>query len=364
MARQREKTDRRVRRDLSRMGIGVLQLTSPATNRRAIERHHAIVDKLVEDSQVEVLRALKDRKVSLDELVDLERQGRLSGAGVLATVQLQRPLFAAWDEAAARLGKGAAGRRRYAVTRLSLERKGAPIITAQTLVADLGDPAKVDWEALRAQWEGSPADWNHLRRAVSRLLTVLLGDKFHPFRRQVVSRIPLVHEPARTPDLSPERFWAIMERTREDARAAYVTLVATGMRIGEYLACTKDHLLPATASVRVPGTKTEGSAAVIAVDERLWPWVQAGIPAPLQYKRLREIWHEACAAAGVEHVVLHDLRHCHAQWATDQGAALARVAGSLRHSSTTMTERYARSTDTRQVSSAVADALLRGTKRA
>lgn len=357
MARTREKTDRRIRRDLTRMGVGILQITSPATTRRGIERHHAIVDRLVEDSQVDVLRALKVKQVSLDELVDLERQGKLSGANVLASVQLQRPLFEAWAAVEDRMGKGDAGRRRYHVSRLALERKGAPHITGDTLVADL---VKVDWEALRTAWGGSLADWMHLRRAVSRFLTVVLGDKYHPYRRQVVERIPWIKEPGRTPDLSPERFWMIVEAAREDARAAFVTLAATGMRVGEYLRCTTDNLLPATASVRVPGTKTEASAAVIQVDERLWPWVVAGIPAPLQYKRLRELWQQACAQVEAKGLVLHDLRHCHAQWATDQGMGLSRVAGSLRHASTSMTERYARTADTRHVSSAVADAMFKG----
>lgn len=364
MARTREKSDRRIRRDLTRMGVGILQITSPATNRRAIERHHAIVDRLVEDSQVEVLRALIARRVSLDELVDLERQGRLTGAGVLASVQLQRPLFAAWDEVAARMGKGRQGARRYQTTRIALERKGAPQITAETRVADLGDPAKVDWEALRARWGGSGSDWNHVRRAISRLLTILLGHKLHPARGQIVALIPLAAEPHRVPDLSPARFWQIVRAARVDVQPALVTLAATGMRVGEYLACTTDHLRPAIRALQVPGTKTEGSAAVITIDERLWPWVEAAVPPPLAYKRLRELFQEACRAVGADELVLHDLRHCHAQWATDAGVALKKVSGSLRHATTATTERYAQSADTRQVSSAVADALLTGADRA
>jgi integrase len=359
MARKREATGRRIRRDLARMGVGVLDITSPATVRRAIERHHAIVDKLAEDSQVEVLRALRDRRISLDELVDLDRQGRLSGAGVLAAVQLQRPLFEAWAAAAERMGKSRPGSRRYAGTFSALQRRGAPIITAETLIADLAVPERVNWQALREQWGGSPADWMHVRRAISRLLTILLGDKYHPFRRQVVQLIPTAPEPPRTPDLSPDRFWKIVEAAREDLRPALVCLVATGMRVqSEYLKCTADHLLPETKAVRVPGTKTEGSNAVIHVDERLWPWVVAAIPAPLAYKALRNQWQAACAKAGVQDVVLHDLRHCHAQWATDGGMALRKVADSLRHATTTTTERYARGKDTRDVSSAVADSLM------
>lgn len=362
MGRKRESTDRRIRRDLSRMGVGLLDVTGGASGRRAIERYHAVVDKLIEDSQVEALRALKERQLSLDELVDLDRRGMMTGTGVLAAVKLQRPFFAAWDAVAPRLASGrGGGAQRYAVTRTALERKGAPIIDGNTLVADLALPEKVDWRALMAQWGGSASDWMHVRRAVSRVLTVLLGDKYHPFRRQVVQLIPTLAEPSRVPDLSPERFWAVVKVAREDVRAAFVTLVATGMRVrSEYLRCTEANLKPDVKAVQVPGTKTEGSAAVVHVDPRLWTWVTAGIPATVQYKRLRELWVAACREAGVEGITLHDLRHCHGQWATDQGIALQRVADSLRHSNSQTTQRYARSTDTRAVSSAVADALEGG----
>ena len=58
----------------------------------------------------------------------------------------------------------------------------------------------------------------------------------------------------------------------------------TGLRLGEYLRCRKEHLLPHTTSLNVPGRKTATSAAVLPIDERLWPWVVRAIPAPRSAK--------------------------------------------------------------------------------
>src|SRR5438874_13347534 len=91
----------------------------------------------------------------------------------------------------------------------------------------------------------------------------------------------------------------------EFVRAPLVTIVALGLRIGEYLRLDKHHLLPHTDSVRVPGKKTAGSADVVRVDERLWPWIVAGTPS-----------------------------------LTDEGAPEARVQVEMRHATAAMTRRY------------------------
>jgi integrase len=99
----------------------------------------------------------------------------------------------------------------------------------------------------------------------------------------------------------------------EHARAGAVVLVATGMRLGEYMRTTKDHLRPSTLGIDVPGTKTKASKAMIRVDERLWPWIEAGIPAPLKEGWLRRYWQRAYKKLGFKDLRLHDLRHCHGQ---------------------------------------------------
>ena len=47
------------------------------------------------------------------------------------------------------------------------------------------DLKSIDWALLHRNWPAGSADWNRLRSAVSRFLTMTLGDKYHPFRRVV-----------------------------------------------------------------------------------------------------------------------------------------------------------------------------------
>jgi integrase len=143
--------------------------------------------------------------------------------------------------------------------------------------------------------------------------TLYLGDVLHPLRRQVVKAIPTREEYSRVPDLPISLFYSIVEAAPEWVRPAYLTMAALGLRVGEYLKLTKNHLLPHTLSVRIPGTKTAESAAVVRVDERLWPWVVAAVPSPLAYKWLREYFKRAVKAVGAPlDLRLHDLRHCYA----------------------------------------------------
>jgi len=69
-----------------------------------------------------------------------------------------------------------------------------------------------------------------MRRALSSFLTTLLGDKYHPYRRRIITAIPIAHEVGRVPDLTPEVFWKVLEHIPEVYRPCYVALVATGLR--------------------------------------------------------------------------------------------------------------------------------------
>lgn len=273
----------RIRRDLTRLGLPPLQITSKAKTKRAYDAQRVVVDDLVEDGQVEALRAIVERRVSLEELVDAKRRGELGGPKILTNVALNENLWAAFDKQLPKMGKSKETRKRYAQSRRSLEAKaGIP------KGAKVNDLLLVQWDALSNDWGNSPSDWMHLRRFVSAFLSRQLGDVFHPFRRSVVSKIPTVNEVERVPDLTPEVFWKIIEKCPEHARPAYVTLVLTGMRRGEYLRCQKENLKPSILGVQIPGTKTRTSSATIYIEESMWPWVEAGIPSPLRYKRLRE----------------------------------------------------------------------------
>ena len=198
-----------------------------------------------------------------------------------------------------------------------------------------------------------------MRRAVSTFLTAILGDVYHPFRRAVMRYIPLAHEGGgRIPDLSAQDFWRIVEKMPEHAKPCPVVLVATGMRVGEYLRTTTAHLKPAIFGLEVPGTETGESRATVFVDERLWPWLEAGIPSPLRYGWMRKYWVRACEAAGISNVRLHDLRHCYRQWAVSVGVPEAAVQTALRHATPEMTKRYTKTRDKGEVARAIATVLM------
>jgi integrase len=346
--------NRRIRRDLKRFGLPMLQITSPAVNARVVQKHAALIDGLIEDSQVGVLRALMEKRVTLDQLVEAKRHNELNGAAVLTSIAIREPLWKAMDNALPKMGKAKVTRTRYEQAKRNLERKGTKYLTPTSTVAEL---LTVDWNALQSEWGNSGSDWMHLRRFISAFLTKHLGDVYHPFRRQVMPLIPTAEEVEREPDITPELFWTIIEKAREDVRAAYVTIVLTGMRRSEYLRCTRDNLMPAILAVQVPGRKTKRSKGTVMVNEDFWPWVEAGIVSPVRYKRLRELWIEACTAAGVSDLKLHDLRHALGQWATNEGVPESKIQSALRHASISTTRRYTRQKAKGEVAAAVGRAL-------
>lgn len=346
----------RIRRDLSRLALPPLQITSKAQDKRVYTQHLAIVDDLIENSQGAVLEKLLARELTLEKLVDAKRRGELQGDTILTSLALSENLWEAMDKQLPKMGKSKETRKRYTVTRNALETKSAKYLPKGATVNDL---LLVEWNALQAQWGGSGSDWMHLRRFLSAFLSKQLGDVFHPFRRSVVSKIPTAAEVERVPDLTPEVFWKIIEKCPEHARPAYMTLVLTGMRRGEYLRCTKDNLKPSILGVSVPGSKTKGSSGTIYVEESMWPWVEAGIPSPLRYKRLRETWRDSCAKVGVTDVHLHDLRHCLAQWSTNEGVPQVKIQDAMRHSTASMTNKYSRQKSKGEVAAAMSNALKR-----
>lgn len=350
----------RVRRRLGKLGIpGELRITVTG-GARAVARAEAVLDKLIEDSQVDVLRALLNDDITLAQLVDLDRRGKLQGAEVRATAALAEPLWSALERLfdLDRSTRGRSTRQRYLASAHALKVKGARWLPATATVDDL---RHVPWERLRDAWDGSPADWNHLRRMLSRALTLLLG-KHHATRYEILAPIPRETEREREPDVNATAFWAAIEHVREDLRPAFVCLAVTGMRVGEYLACTPSHLRApagdaAFGYVHVPGSKTAKSAARIAVARRLWPWIAQAVPAPLAYKWLRTHWARAVEAAGLPPIRLHDLRHLSAMLASDAGLTDSRIQPHLRHTTAAMTRRYSKRKDTQAVADAIADQL-------
>jgi integrase len=384
-------------------GVGRINRSSGTTKVKEFQRRDQLLTELFEHAQLDALRAFKRGDVSIEELLEAKRQGRLTSAALVSDIALRANLWTKLDEIYPAVDRDQKTAHRYRVSVEGFKRKAQPIIGAGARVSDL---ERVDWLELQRQWGASAADWNHLRRMLSSALTQLLGDVYHPFRRAVVKAIPIAAEQSRTPDLTPEIFWRIVAAAPQHVQSAFVTLIATGMRVGEYLACTRDHLMPLTFAINVPGTKTDESAATVYVDESLWPWVLAGVPSPVGYKWLRDYWIRACVAVGAGRYVptgktrrvrkklergqvytrvghreqgeterevtyvdepitryvglrIHDLRHAFAQLASDAGESTARIQAALRHAGPEMTRRYEMQKARKDVAAAVGGALLK-----
>jgi hypothetical protein len=336
-------------------GVGRIVRASGATTKGEFQKRNDLLTRLYEKGRLDLLTAIRDGAYSVTEVYAADREdnlARLTGSAAI----LRRPL---WATVETWVGPTPGPtRKRYAVSFAKLEQH----LPAAATVGDLG---KVEWEALSKVWGGSGSDWNHLRRAVSHFLACQLGNgtpkrgRHHPWRLDVLEEFPKRREEERTPDLSPALFWRIVQAAPEHVRAAFVTICVLGLRVGEYLRLADTDLLPVTQSVRVPGTKTDASAAVIRVDERLWPWITRGVPAPVRYKWLRLYWKRALAAVEADVTLrLHDLRHCYGQWLSDAGQSEARIQVGMRHATAAMTRRYAKQRDKGENARLLADVLL------
>jgi integrase len=355
-----------------------------------------IIAKLIEDAQLEVLRALHDDAITFHQLVDADREGKLTGTRVLDAVRLRESLSAAIARCLKRMGRADPTRRRYATSLRKLERDTAiPMKNGKTLAGtqlSVGSLADIDWKAYeRAPVWKSGADWNHLRRAVSAFLTVFFGTEHHQFRVQLIESIPLRAERSRIPTLSPSAFWRIVAAVPEHAQPCYVSLAASGMRLGEYLRTRAEDLVASECAIDVRGTKTDASADRIYVHEKLWPWIEGGVPSPLGERWMGIYWRRACLALGLAREIatgrtarrrvkratsgpyrageqpeyreveitryagprLHDLRHLYAQIADEAGLTTETVMAGLRHTNPKQTSDYKRRAAAREVGTIV-----------
>ena len=380
----------------------------------------ALLYQLRANGQVDVLRAFARGDLPVAVLKQAKRAGRLGSDTLLADLAMFRRLWhddahcpqrrdagaahtdaclGAVDVVLPRMGTGAT-QARYAKSLRKLRRVATTALPADALVSDL---ARVDWPALQARWMGggtvgsSGSDWNHLRRAVSRFLSTLLGHPHHATRLAIMAQLPVAAEEERVPELTVDEFWALVAAVPAHARPCYVVLAVTMMRLGEYLRCTEAHLVPAKHAVRVPGTKSTRSKRVVEVGPAAWPWVEAGIPSPLQSRWMHLYFWRACVALGhgryepvldaagepvLKTVVergpdgqprrtqvprvrytglrLHDLRHVGAQVATDEGTTGAQLMDALGHSDPKITARYARRRHAAVAGRTLTDALFEG----
>lgn len=307
-------------------GVGRLTLSSGTRKLPEFRRRDALVSKLYDQGRLDLLRALVGKQLSIQDLVLADREERLNA--VASDLLARRPL---WGAVTHLFPEG-----RYRRSWEAFRRSGKMPRTIAGLQA-------VDWITLEKVWGRSPADWNHLRRAVSRLLTLVLDDKWHPVRRKVMAKFPERHEVDREPDLSVADFIRTTLLVPGPLRPAYWTMAITGLRVGEFCALTSLNLRPKSHAIEIVGRGSNKKVPrVLPVDPRLWTWVERAVPCPVTHWHIRNVWRRARVAAGIGPVRLHDLRHCMAQWSTDAGADLSMIQAQLGHATIQMTGRYAK----------------------
>ena len=313
-------------------GVGRIWLTTGAQTAGEYKKRRACLEKLRDTGRLDILRAIKSRQITINEVYAADMGGRLGF--VLADIVLQRPLRSSVIQWLEHSAKAPGTRKRYKVAWHVLARSKR--IRKHTTIKDLDT---IDWQRWANAWQASGAHWNNLRRMVSKFLSDQVG-KHHPFRHEIMDVFPRKKERKRLPDLTVDEFWVVVNSLPKHYRAVYVTLVATGMRINEFLACTDLNLRHHTTTIAVPGTKTVGSAASIPVAPELWAHIRTAIPCRFSHWQVWKQWRLACAAVGVEPTTLQDLRHCTGQWLTQAGRPEASVQAMLRHDDPSQTRLY------------------------
>lgn len=351
------------------------------TGARTMAEHRArvaLLNRLIEADQLDVIGMLDRDEVTWIELRQAERKKRLHSDALAADVALARRL---WDsapdardgaiaKALPSMGRKSASRDRYEVAFAQLNTHGADWLPGNAVVKDL---ETVDWPMLFDSMNDlSPASRNRVRSAVSAFLTVFLGDKFHPFRRKIVKAMGSKEEESTEPrTVTLEEFWTVFDQLDDAVKPTALTLAGTGMRVGEYLQCgeTSIRRLPI---IWIPGGKSGGAETSVA--ESLMPFVRQAIPCRLaptpavwrgvqydaRYKRLYRAFADASKATKIP-CSPHYLRHLYAQLGTDKLSDVL-VQQGLRHKTASMTRHYAKRKATQQVADVVGRALSKGQK--
>lgn len=356
-------------------GIGRVNLRTRARTTAEHNARKALFNRLVEADQLDVIRMLMRGEVSWIELRQAERKKRLHSDALAADVALARPL---WDRSEAepgaltqtlpRMGKAESSRERYRVAFVQLRAHAADFLPAGASVKHL---ATVDWPAvwddMRAA-ELSAATRNRVRSSLSAFLTVFLGDKFHPFRREMMRLMGAFEDQTgQLRDITVDEFWTNYAKLDDAIKPIALTLAGSGLRVGEYLQCTETSArrLP---TIWFPNGKTGGGEVEIASD--LVPFARLAIPCRIapapkvwkgvqydaRYRKIHRAFAAAAKATGIPWSP-HYLRHLYAQLGIAKLPDVV-VQKGLRHKTASMTRHYADRKVKAEVSEAVSSTLL------
>ncbi len=348
--------------DIRIKGFGRFRMTAETKRAGAVTRRKAIARLLGELGQYEVLRALQAGELAWGQLEAAQRKQQLAGATLLADLRIRTNLAAAITATLPAMGPTPLTRERYRVALDALWRLG--FSAEDATVADL---KRDDWRELLAGWEASPATKNNVRTAVSRFLTRFLGDKGHPFRREVLheDRWPRLKVPRRVRGIEAVEFWQLMELMPERIVPSCVVLAASGMRIGEYLHPD----IRVDEAHHVIETHGKTGPKTYSVDPAAWEYVRGAIPCraaritktptrlqnDARYKAIYNALKQAGAALLIE-ITVHDLRRLYVRLGVEARGQVA-TQHAVGHETPAMTAEYARWRSQAEVSHAVAHGL-------
>lgn len=191
------------------------------------------------------------------------------------------------------------------------------------------------------------------RAAINRALAVFraLHNHAKDLHEQPVKAIKwsrhLLDEPAeRVRWLTAAELERLLDKLPERARVAVAWSVYTGMRLAATYELTWEAIdfgKGVCEIVKKGGEKqtiflSSDAMTLLAELPRLGPFVFEG-------KNRRKIFEKALKEAGITNFRWHDLRHTHATWLRQAGAALEIVQRSLGHKSIKTTQRYAHVAD-------------------
>jgi integrase len=356
--------------DVRLTGFGRFRCSAQTPRATVLHRRVLLARLLAEQGQFEVLRALKARRLAWSQVEEAQKKQRLADAALMTDLLVKRPLWPAIEATLPKMGRSERTQESY---RVALNRL--------RVVAQLGDEATVadlmrdDWAELLEAWTGkSAATKNSIRRGVSRFLTRYLGDKLHPFRRAVLAedRWPWLKVRKRIRGIPADQFWPLMAKVPKRLVPCFVTLAASGMRVGEYLNDAQLELDDVNHMI-YPEGKT--GPKEYAVDPSLWHYVRQAVPCRIcrmtavpkrleydpRYKKLYRALRDAGETLGLA-VTIHDLRRFYVRTGVE-AVGQSKTQDAVGHATAAMTQDYARWHTKHEVAQAVAQALVMSGKK-
>lgn len=320
----------RIDRQISALG-GHFRLDTGARSKREHAHRVRLFDTLLERyGALDTIRALQNGTLSWADVLQADREGRL---GLMAAeLQLRRPLWEAVASVFPTEGSPTVQRYRRSMDRLRLFGLLAPS-------AKVVDLALVDWKLLAHRWGASGTDWNHLRRAVSRLIT-LLSHADHSLWVGMRASIPIQPEHVRMPTQTQADVLRVLRACDEDAAALLRTFLLTGLRGLSELFKRKAVRFEAPA-VQVSLSKTRWGKREILVDPRGWETVKHGLrAASIGYWSFIYRLDVACNLAQVRALTPHALRHLAGQTLDRAGIPYGVQQSFLGHRPASETHKY------------------------